>query len=178
MQRSASSPCSSYDKAAMTSKGDFGKMNCNFQQLYSQRQVSVADLPVALSLRCDSNDDIHAGFDSINGRKESFAMPWGNIECQNAKVLLDWHGNRKSHALKKNSDVLRIELGKDRQIKYYINDKYVQTCRTSIPTNSFPVDWVFASADPNGYMRNVKWLGVHNGMSCNVIQPSRVLDML
>ena len=167
MKRSASSPCSSYDKAAM-SKGDFGKMNCNWKQHYSQRKVAVADLPASVSLRCDSNDNIHAGFDSVKSRKQSFGMPWGNVECQNGKVLLDWHGNRRSHTLKKNSDVLRIELGKDRRIKYYINDKYVQTCKTAIPTNSFPVDWVFASADRNGYMRSVKWLNVHKGMSCEM----------
>ena len=162
MKRSGSSACSSYDSAAV-GKGDFGKMNCNWKRHYSQRQVSVSDLPVSLSLRCDSNDNIHAGFDSVKSRTSAYQMPWGNIECQNGKVILDWIGTRKTHTLKKNSDVVKIELGKDRQTKFYINDKHVQTGKTAIPASKFPVDWEFSSADASGYMRGVQWLGQQKG---------------
>ena len=167
MKRSASSKCDKYDTGAV-SKGDFGKMNCNWAHIYSKRQLSVSDLPVSLSLRCDSNDNIHAGFDSVSDRKDSYHMPWGNIECQNGNVLLDWHGTRKSHTLIKNKDVLKLELGTDRQVKYYINDKHVQTDKTAIPASKFPVEWAFASADPSGYLRDVKWLGVKQGASLSM----------
>lgn len=162
MKRSGSSACTSYDSAAV-GKGDFGKMNCGWKRHYSQRQVSVSDLPVSLSLRCDSNDNIHAGFDRVKSRTSAYQMPWGNIECQNGKVILDWFGTRKTHTLKKNSDVLKIELGKDRQTKFYINDKHVQTAKTAIPASKFPVDWEFSSADASGYMRGVQWLGLKKG---------------
>ena len=162
MKRSGSSACTSYDSAAV-GKGDFGKMNCNWKRHYSQRQVSVSDLPVSLSLRCDSNDNIHAGFDSVKGRTSGYHMPWGNIECQNGKVNLDWLGTKKTHTLKKNSDVVKIELGKDRQTKFYLNDKHVQTGKTAIPASKFPVDWEFSSADASGYMRGVQWLGQKKG---------------
>ena len=126
VKRSSSSACSSYDSAAV-GKGDWGKMNCQHtKRHYSQRQVDLPDLPVAISLRCDSSDDVYGGFDSINGggAKSDWKMPWGNIECKDGAVLLDWRGTKKSHTLKRNSDVLKIELGKDRQIKFYINDKH------------------------------------------------------
>ena len=157
MKRSVCSPCSSYDTAAI-SKGDFGKMNCGWKQIYSQRQVSASDLPVSVSLRCDSNDNIHAGFDSVNGRASTYQMPWGNIECQQGSVLLDWHGTRTSRVLKRNIGVLKIELGTDRRAKYYIDGTHVQTDKNTIPASKFPVQWVFSSADPNGYLRNVQWL--------------------
>ena len=86
VRRSSASPCTS--RANMwasgdTENGDFGGMNCGFKRHYSQRQITVADLPVSISLRCDSKNSIHAGFDSVKGRTAGNKMPFGNIECQN-----------------------------------------------------------------------------------------------
>ena len=88
---------------AMTATGDFGQMNCGWKRHYSQRQITVADLPVSISMRCDSNDNIHAGFDSVKGRTTGYKMPYGNFECQNGKVILDWYGNKATYTLYKNA---------------------------------------------------------------------------
>ena len=162
MKRSGSSACSSYDSKAV-GKGDFGKMNCNWKRHYSQRQVSVSDLPVSLSLRCDSKNNIFAGFDSIKGRTSKQSPPWGSIECLQEKVILDVTGTKKTRNLKRNSDVLKIELGNDRRTKFYINDKHVQTGKLAIPASKFPVDWEFSSKDATGYVRGVRWLGRQKG---------------
>ena len=99
VRRSSASPC----KAGKFADGDFGAMNCGWKRHYSQRQITVADLPVSISMRCDSNDNIHAGFDSVKGRTAGNKMPYGNFECQNGKVILDWYGNKATHTLYKNA---------------------------------------------------------------------------
>ena len=99
VRRSSASPC----KAGKFADGDFGAMNCGWKRHYSQRQITVADLPVSIAMRCDSNDNIHAGFDSVKGRTAGNKMPYGNFECQNGKVILDWYGNKATHTLYKNA---------------------------------------------------------------------------
>ena len=99
VRRSSASPC----KAGKFADGDFGAMNCGKKRHYSQRQITVADLPVSIAMRCDSNDNIHAGFDSVKGRTTGYKMPYGNFECQNGKVILDWYGNKATHTLYKNA---------------------------------------------------------------------------
>ena len=98
MQRSSKSPCSKIcsGRVGYLNLGDFGCMNCGYKRHYSQRQVTAADLPVSISMRCDSSDNIHAGFDSVKSRTKAEKMPYGTIECQNGKVILDTQGTKKA----------------------------------------------------------------------------------
>ena len=90
-----SSKCKNYNKGALAS-GDFGQMNCQWKRVNLQLRIAQKDLPVAISFKCDSNDNIHAGFDSAKSPSgSSYNMPYGNIECQNGKVYLDFFGTRK-----------------------------------------------------------------------------------
>lgn len=184
MQRDPASPCAAIDSAGLGA-GDFGQMDCAWARHNSLRKVALAELPVSIFFRCDSNDDIHSGWDSVASPTTSFSQPWGNVECQSTYAQLDYHGDSKPFDLVQNVDELQVTINADRTVDFRINGGAVMHTAVSanqsrtvchalhasrrnstdggpaqtaaIPAASFPVHWAIASADGAGYLRNMHW---------------------
>ena len=108
--------------------------------IISTYSFSQADLPMGISLRCNSPDNIHMGFQSSASRTSSYSQPWGNIECQGNNVDVDWHGNKVSVATTTSTDIVTMIMA-DRSIKYYVGGTLRHTSSLTVPASSFPIEY-------------------------------------
>ena len=153
----SNSPCMSY---ANPEPGRFGRGSCgSWGRIHSATKVELNDLPRGISLRCNSVDNIHLGFDRANARSNSYSQPYGNIECKSGAVTLAWHANMvdKSASPHGGVDIVTM-INADRSITFHVGGTLVHTSSQTVPESAFPLEYAIAVYDSSGYVSEVKWV--------------------
>ena len=153
----ASDSCSGYTNPE---PGKFLRGSCgSWGRIISTVKMQQSDLPFGMSLRCNSVDNIHLGFDSQNSRTSSYQQPYGNIECKNAQVTVAWHANQVNVAASPHGQVdIVTMINADRSITFHVGGQLVHTSTRTVPTSAFPLEYSIAVYDTSGFTSEMKWV--------------------